>query len=190
MKTSTDWSKVFKTKYPVAGASNENLAEAQAALLAPLSDEELAAIVSSQMNPFPPGDPLHAQYRPFDPTQWQLPNKPLPPKYLDFLHWSNGGSFFNGDRHFDPFLNCHDLRRNLIGYHIPQYMPEAVPFALSGDGQAYLFDMRKNPTKGEYPILFASLGSLRYEQSVVVGKSFVDVCSGTTSPHDALYRPV
>ncbi len=186
MKTSIDWSQVFKTKYPAAGVSDEDLAEALAALTTPLSDEELTAIVSSQMNPFPPGDPLYDQYRPFDPTLWQLPSKSLPPSYLDFLHWSNGGSFFNDDRHFDPFLACYDIRQYLIGYHIPQYMPESVPFALSGSGHVYLFDMRQKPKKGEYPILFASLGSLRYKQSVEVGKSFVDVCSGTTNPQDVL----
>lgn len=186
MKTIIDWTKVFKTKYPVAGISDEELAVSIAALSTSLSEEELAGIASSQTNPFPPGDPLHRQYRPFDPGLWRLPNKPLPPSYLNFLRWSNGGSFFNDDRHFDPFLGCGDLRKYLVGYHIPQYMPETVPFALSGTGHVYLFDMRNKPSKGEYPILFASLGSLRFQQSVEVGKSFPDVCSGDTNPMDGM----
>jgi hypothetical protein len=186
MTTSIDWAKVFKTTYPAAGVSESALSEALATLFAPLSDEELGVIASSQTNPFPPSDPLYGQYRPFDASQWQLPSKPLPPSYLAFLHWSNGGSFFNDDRHFDPFLACQELRQYMLGYHIPQYLPNAFPFALNGSGYVYLFDMRQEPVEGEYPVLFTNLGNLRYEQSKEIDTSFVGVCSGTTNPQDEM----
>lgn len=186
MTTYFNWSKVFETQYPVAGASVKNLSEVLAALFAPLSGEELASIARSQTNPFPISDPLHSLYRQFDPLMWQLPTRPLPPSYITFLRWSNGGSFFNNNRHFDPFLASYGLRQNLVGYHIPQYMPNAMPFAFSGRGHVFLFDMRSNYKNDEYPILFASLGNLRFEQSTEVGKSFIDVCSGNTDPQDKL----
>lgn len=186
MANSIDWTNAFKIRYPATGASDQILSEALPASFAPLTNEELATIAGTQTNPFPPHDPLYSQYRPFDAGQWQLPSKPLPPSYLDFLRWSNGGSFFNDDRHFDPFLECQELRQFLLGHHVPQYMPNAVPFALDGSGYVYLFDMRREPVNGEYPILFTSLGNLRYNQAKQVGTAFVEVCSGVTNPQDEL----
>lgn len=186
MANSIDWTNVFTIRYPATGASDETISEAISATFAPLTKEELATIAGTQTNPFPPDDPLYSQYCPFELCQWQLPSKPFPPSYLDFLRWSNGGSFFNNDRYFDPFFACQELRQYLLGYHVPQYMPDAVPFALNGSGCAYLFDMRQDPVNGEYPVLFASLGNLRYDQSKEVGKTFVEACSGVTNPQDEL----
>jgi hypothetical protein len=48
----------------------------------PLTEQEIADVAAAQRNPFPPGDPLHASYRPIDASRWQLPARPLSSSYL------------------------------------------------------------------------------------------------------------
>ena len=182
MQHNIDWSSIFLETFPQPGATNTDIVAATVGLMAPLSAEEIALISQSQANPFPQGDALYASYRPFDPTTWAIPKRPLPPAYVSFLRWSNGGSFFNHDRRFDPFLSCSELRQYLIGYHFPQYVPGFVPFAFDGGGNVYVIDMRRESDAGEYPIVFAKLGNLKYENSKRVGISFIEVCAGHTNP--------
>lgn len=183
-----DWSSVFADAYPEPGASEEDLAAALADLRRLLSDEEADEIARSLTNPFPKSDPLHFSWRPFDPRRWTLPSGPLPRSYLSLLRWSNGGAFSNGDRNFDPFLPCDRLREYLLCYHVPQYMPLALPFALDGGGNFYLFDMRQNPVEGEYPVLYVGAGNLDYEDAVLVASSFVEACRGMTDPAERYMR--
>jgi hypothetical protein len=112
-------------------------------------------------------------------AKWTLPNGPLPPAYLDFLSWSNGGEFWNGRRCFQFFATW-DLRENMLCHSVPKYMPGSLPFALDGGGHFYLFDMRRPPVKGEYPILLAGCGDLDYEDALPVARTFVAVCKGKT----------
>src|SRR5438874_13163602 len=93
---SIDWPATFAEAHPEPGASEENLAVALADLRRPLSRRETAEIARSQSNPFPPTDPLHAVWRPFDPRPWRLPDRPLPTSYLSFFRWSDGGTLVNG----------------------------------------------------------------------------------------------
>ena len=46
-----------------------------------------------------------------------------------------------------------------LAYELPEYMPNAVSFAMDGSGNHYMFDMREEPINGEYPILFAHSGA-------------------------------
>jgi hypothetical protein len=179
---SIEWSKLFSTHYAVEGATDEEVQALVASLSTPVSDEEAAAINASQSNPFPASDPLHDSYLPFDARKWRPPEQPLPATYLSFLRFSNGGSFFNGDRRFDPFFPSDRIREYLLGYHVPQYMPGAVPFAFDGGGCFYLIDMRQAPVEGEYPILFVGSGNLQFDDAVLVATSFADACKGTTDP--------
>lgn len=178
------WSSVFKRCYRANGATREDIQAIFSLLAMPLSEEEVASINSSQTNPFPKTDPLYNTYKPQDAARWVLPTKPLPPSYLAFLCWSNGGSFFNDDRSFDPFFSAAKIRGYLLGYHVPQYMPGAMPFAFDGGGRFYLFDMRLDPVGGEYPILFVGSGNLNYDDAVLVAPSFPDACRGTSNPAD------
>jgi hypothetical protein len=175
---------VFKRRYPVPGATQAELSELIASLQRPLSEVEIATLNASQRNPFPKTDPMHGTYKPFDTRKWLLPGKPLPESHVRFLSWSNGGAFFNRDRAFDPFFATHEIRSYLLSYHIPQYMPGAVPFAFDGAGAFYLFDMRADPVGGEYPIRYVGSGNLNYEDSVLVASSFVEACRGTSNPAD------
>ena len=69
-----------------------------------------------------------------DPREWVIPNRPFPESYLSFLRWSNGGSFFNGDRKFDGVFLTDKIREYLLCYWIPMKMPGAVPFSFDGGG--------------------------------------------------------
>jgi hypothetical protein len=93
------------------------------------------------------------------------------------------GCYVNGDRQIG-FFSAGELRSMLLEYEVPEYMPGALPIAFDGGGTFYLFDMRKAPSNGEYPILFADAGALEFEEARVVGSSFLEVCQGTTDPYD------
>jgi SMI1 / KNR4 family (SUKH-1) len=181
---SIDWPAVFVEAHPRPRASEEDLAVALADLKRPLSEEEAAAVARSQSNPFPRDDPLHAAWRPFDARRWRVPKGPLPPSYLSFLRWADGGSFANGGRRFDPFFPCSRLREYLLAYHVPQYMPGTLPFAFDGGGCFYLFDMRGKSVRGEFPVLYVGAGNLNFADAVTVASSFLEACRGTTDPAD------
>ena len=180
--TSRDWSKVFEAASTAPPASEEELRKFCESVCAPLSADEVAEVNSTQENPFPADDPLHDAWRPFDPAGWLLPQRPLPADYLDFLRWSNGGTFSNGDRHFVPLYGTHHVRQFLLAYHIPEYLPGAVPFGWDGSEQFYVFDMRQEAVNGEYPIWFVNAGRLEWPAALLLGTSFVDVCRDGTDP--------
>lgn len=90
--------------------------------------------------------------------------------YLDLLKYSNGGEFQQGERYFQFFHNG-DLREMNLAYELPEYMPNAVSFAMDGSGNHYMFDMREESGDGEYPILFAHSGNLGYEDCERVADS-------------------
>jgi hypothetical protein len=98
-----DWLSVFDEARPKPGASDAEIERFAAAVGQPLTAAEVKAVNRSQRNPFPKSDPLHAAYRRFDPSAWALPARPLPPPYLAFLRWSNGGWFRSGGREFGFF---------------------------------------------------------------------------------------
>lgn len=178
------WESLFEEAEPADGASEEEIQRFVANVFSPLTDAEIDLINASQRNPFPDSNPRHATYEPFDPSKWRFPTTPLPESYLDLIRWSNGGEFGNGDREFGFFGT--NVREFLVGYHVPEYMPLAIPFAFDGGGSFYLFDMRKPAQNGEYPIVFAGSGALGWEQDdyVKVANSLLEACAGTVHPFD------
>jgi len=158
-----DWKAVFKRRRKARGASAFQLRIVEDSIRAPVTRYEKHWYKGC--------------------AKWQLPSGPLPPAYLDFLSWSNGGEFWNDRRGFQ-FIPTSELREMLLCHFVPKYMPGALPFALDGGGHFYLFDMRRPPVKREYPILFAGCGDLGYEDAIVVAKSFVTLCKGNTDFSD------
>ena len=175
-----DWDSVFDEKYKSRGASQTILDRFIAKVGQPITPAEVREVNHRQSNPFPPTDPAHAKYGLLDPSVWVIPSGPLPPSYLDFLRWSNGGEFRTGARWFQ-FFGTPLVRHMMLAYHLPEYMPGALPFAFNGGGIFYLFDMRKAAVKGEYPVVCASAGALRWkrDQCKLVAKSFLAACRGT-----------
>lgn len=175
------WNNIFDKAYAEPGATESEIAEFIATVLAPLSAKEIESIRNSQSNPFPESDPLYATWKPFDPTEWTIPNRPFPPAYLSLLRWSNGADCSTGDNLFQffPALDaCHGVRAMLLGYHVPEYLPGFVPFAFDGCGTFYLFDMRQAADDSEYPIAYCHSGCLGLEDSEKIADSFLAVCKG------------
>jgi hypothetical protein len=174
-----DWANIFAEAWPVAGASEAEIAHLIEQIRAPLSPGEVAVINAGQRNPFRPGDP----------SQWVIPQRPLPQSYLGFLRFSNGGEFCNGGRRFQffPALSPrHGLRAMLLAYGFPEYMPLVLPFALNGGGVFYTFDMREAAVNGEYPILVTEAGNLGYEDAKLLAASFVEACEGKMNIEELL----
>ena len=106
-------------------------------------------------------------------------DRTVPPSYLSFVRYSDGGFFQNGGRAFQMYGT--GLRAMMRDYDVPQYMPLAVPFAFNGGGVMYLFDMRQPPdADGEYPIICAHASNLDFDphDSPKVADSFPEVCRG------------
>lgn len=98
-----DWSSVFDEVSAAPGASDAEIERFVTTIGQPLSLDEIAEINRSQQNPFPEDNALKTAYRPFDPSLWIMPAKPLPKSYLSLLRWSNGGWSRSGEREFGWF---------------------------------------------------------------------------------------
>ena len=65
----------------------------------------------------------------------------LPKGYLDFLKESNGGDFGNGEREYQ-MLSISEVMEYYEIYSFSKFMPYALPFAMDGCGDFYLFNLR------------------------------------------------
>lgn len=176
-----DWPNAFDEQYPAAGASQEELEWFVEDVRRPLVLGEAEEITRRQGNPFGREDPLYSHYRPCDPSAWIIPSTPLPLSYLSFLSWSNGGEFRTGARWFQ-FFSTREVREHLLAYHLPEYMPGVLPFAMDGGSLFYMFDMRRGPVSGEYPVLVAAGGNLGYDDARAIAGTFIDACVGRENP--------
>ena len=142
------------------GANNTSIKRFVASVLMPLSTSDLDSCrhdssVKAKIIKRPP-----KLSSPEDPERWIIPSGPLPPAYLSFLRWSNGGEFRNGDRLLQFFGTSGDngVREMMLAYRVPYWAPGLLPFAFDGGGVFYAFDMRYRPHKGEYQIVTAESG--------------------------------
>ncbi|MFS8212966.1 SMI1/KNR4 family protein [Paenibacillus polymyxa] len=171
------WSIHFEQPFVISQeATDEQIANFLKTWNIKLSEQEIHEIKQRQVNPFPKSSPFHDQYKPLDPVGWLLPQGQFPDSYMDFLRYSNGGEFQNGERYFQ-FFNTEDLREMNLAYELPEYMPGAVSFAMDGCGNHYMFDMREEKRNNEYPVLFAHSGSLGYDECEQVAHSFIELCT-------------
>ncbi|MGL6073947.1 MAG: SMI1/KNR4 family protein [Fimbriiglobus sp.] len=181
-----DWTTVFDELYPEPGATAEVLEQYVMEVAFPMSSGEIERVNTSQQNPFPKSDPLYSSWQPFDPAAWEIPNRPLPSSYLSLLKWSNGGEFRTGERWFQFFPALdegHGVRAMMLAYHLPEYMPGALPIAFNGGGTFYLFDMRLPAIAGEYPVGCAHAGYLSWDSDAYakIADSFLTACRGTSA---------
>lgn len=183
---SMDFQKIFnKERIKKPGASLSEIESFINSWNADLSKEEIDEINSAQKNPFRKGDKYYDLYKPFDPKLWNFPKMELPSDYIEFLKYSNGGEFINGNRYLQ-FFSTHDFREMNIAYELPEYMEYAISFAMDGCGNHLLFDMRASCKNNEYPILAAHSGNLGYEDAKLVAASFNELCKGTTQIDDIM----
>ena len=186
-----DWSSVFDYSATEPAATEVQLADFLVRLFQPPDGQELAELEERERNLFPGHHPLSASCRPHDAQKWWLPQRVLPPSYLNLLAWSNGGTFGNGKRWFD-LLSTNDpmlgVRASLLGYRLPHYMPGALPFAFNGGEVFYLFDLRQPASRedGEYSIIAASSGYLSWDPDAwwPIAENLEQACRGTTDIED------
>src|SRR5262245_42676601 len=119
-----NWASVFETVRKRRGASDQVLARFVTNVGQPLSANELDWLKDIQPQP----------------ERWRIPNRLLPPDYLNLLRWSNGGLFQNGDRlwQFFPANGAiHGIRVMMLAYGVPHYAPGILPIAFNGSGIFY-----------------------------------------------------
>jgi hypothetical protein len=117
-----------------------------------------------------------------------MPDVELPPSYLSFLMWSNGGLVRTGQMEVG-FFGTGSIRSFLLGYHVPHHMPMAIPLGLDGSGNFALLDARSPLADNEYPLLVAAAGNLGFEDARPLAPTFEAFCRRTERVEDALLLP-
>ena len=78
--------------------------------------------------------------------QWMesrgFPDRSLPEEYIAFLRENNGGDFVKGGREFQ-MLSAGEISEYYDAYNFSRYMPYALPFAMDGNGNFYVFNKRE-----------------------------------------------
>ena len=92
-----------------------------------------------------------------------FPSTTLSADYIALLLESNGGTFMYGEREYQ-LSSTTDVIQNYIGYCFATYMPFAVPFAMDGSGNFYLFDFRSYNNEKIYA---ASAGNMGWQEDEV-----------------------
>ncbi|KWX77451.1 SMI1/KNR4 family protein [Paenibacillus jilunlii] len=171
------WNTIFEYEFArMPGADSDEIASFIETWNRSLTEQEMKEIRDRQRNPFHKNSPFYSQYKPLEPSGWSFPQLDFPQSYLDFLSFSNGGEFQNGERYFQ-FFSTRTLREMNLAYEFAEYMPGSVSFAMNGSGNHYIFDMRKPQEGGEYPILVAHSGNLDYEGCTLAADSFNRLCT-------------
>lgn len=173
----TDWDQVFpEILERNAGATPGEIAQLIESIAAPLSEAELISINQSQQNPFQPGHQSYDSYRPFDPRLWRLPSPALPEDYLSLLQWCNGGVLRSKGLYFGPLFSTTEVRGYMLAYHIPEYMPDAIPIGMNGGGDFYMYDMR---AREPAPALFLVDSAIQcFKDAKLLGTSLRCICTG------------
>jgi hypothetical protein len=178
----TFWSNLFESAQPEAGATQDQLRELTESISRPPSKVELdRAVAFFQQNPNPPSDPQQDGYVPPNPAHWVMPFRGLPASYLEFLRWSNGGTFRNGERQVKFWSVGPGPRRMMMRYFFPEFAPFVVPFAANpGTGDWYGFDTSSEPMEGEFPVVYIYHEIIR--ERLVLAPNFLDFCRNTEDP--------
>ena len=184
-----DWSGVFEESWPKPGGPEWEIRGCLDALSSPITEDEAAEIVRHQKNPwlqqYHPDE--FAAWKPIDPMKWRMPARPVPESYVSFACWSDGGDFRNGERYFQMWGSV--LRTFLTTFLVPEYMPDAVPFAFNGGGVMYMFDMRQPARGGEYPIICARTGEFGWQLPGCFARmadGFEEACRGRSNVEESL----
>src|SRR5262245_58990573 len=98
----TNWAAAFDRADRNPPLPTDLMTAVSASVTAPLDRDERAALAAEDAP---------------DLDRWLFPDRPLPPSYLAFLGWSNGGFFLNGDRELQ-MLAAEELRPYLLDYRL------------------------------------------------------------------------
>jgi hypothetical protein len=182
---SIKWRSLFTKSQRVAGAGQALIRLFLRRIKRPLSKKEYAYLEPRlRSNPYPESDPLHATYNPPDARELPWPQRRPPESYLDFLCWSDGGTFVNGKRTL-KMIPCLGIRDEMLVYFFPYVVPLILPFA-TVETYWYGFDLSNDPVEGEYPVVFSHYGD-GMSEPIVLASSFLECCRDQRDPI-ALYR--
>lgn len=92
--------------------------------------------------------------------------------YIAFIKESNGGIFTYGNREYQ-FLSLNEIVEYYEIYKFSLYMPLALPFAMDGRGNFYLFDMRKE-SNNIYGVHSVNIG-WREDECFIIANSFTEM---------------
>ncbi|MCH5204684.1 MAG: SMI1/KNR4 family protein [Oscillospiraceae bacterium] len=100
-----------------------------------------------------------------------FPDTTLSDDYTAFLRESNGGDFVKDGREFQ-FLSAEEVTEYYAAYNFARYMPYALPFAMDGNGNFYIFDRRKK----DESVYLVSAGDLGWSggECELYAESFAD----------------
>lgn len=88
-----------------------------------------------------------------------FPSCCLPEEYLSLMQESNGGDFISGAREYQ-FLSVAEAMDAYECYMFPKFMPFAFPFAMDGNGNFYIFNLRA----ADACVYLVNAGYLSWEQ--------------------------
>lgn len=183
----TQWQQIFPDFKPEVTATQDDLEQLRADMSRPVQASERQDIEALQRNPWPKNHSLHSTWTPIDPTHWPMPAVALPPSWLAFLAWSNGGLVTNGAMEL-CFFSTREVREFLLAYHLPEYMPQAIPLGVDGAGNFALLDVRQPMTNNDYPIVAAAAGNLGFEDASLIAPSLELFCLRTKSIESVLFE--
>lgn len=98
-----------------------------------------------------------------------FPDRSLPEEYTAFLRESNGGDFVKGGREFQ-MLSAGEIPEYYKAYNFARYMPYALPFAMDGNGNFYIF----NKSECDARVYLVSAGDLGRDECELLADSFTD----------------
>jgi hypothetical protein len=109
-----------------------------------------------------------------DPTETTIVNLveelgTLPADYLAFLRRGGAGEGVIGKTYLVLWRAEELIERNR-GYEVSIYTPGMVLFGSDGGGEAYGFDLRRNPA----PVMMVAYDSMSWDESVEVGNTFAE----------------
>lgn len=109
-------------------------------------------------------------------TESGFPDTELAADYIAFLRESNGGDFMKNDREFQ-MLAAKEIPDYYDMYKFSVYMPYALPIAMDGCGDLYVFNKRE---KGDNRVYLVSAGNMGWDEDEcqLFAECFSDCVSG------------
>lgn len=102
-----------------------------------------------------------------------FPDTELPDEYTAFLRESNGGDFVKNGREFQMFT-AEEIPELYAAYKFPAYMPYALPFAMDGSGNFYVFNKRGRDNR----IYLVAAGNMGWDECSLLAESFGECIKG------------
>lgn len=102
-----------------------------------------------------------------------FPDTELPDEYTAFLRESDGGDFVKNGREFQMFA-VREIPEYYAAYKFPVYMPYALPFAMDGCGNFYVFNKRGRDNR----IYLVAAGNMGWDECFPLAESFGECIKG------------